>query len=418
MRALGHRLTTAALALLLLLAALATIQVPAAGASPSAADPAPQARWTVMVYMDGDNNLEPWITHDIDKEMAAVGSSAEVQVIALADRGAHPGAADGGWKGARVFRVTKGMHATADQAIADWGKADMGSPQTLTDFVTWTKAAYPADHYALMMWDHGWGWWPGNTMKDVTSNDYLDMNELRTALQTFGGVDMAGMETCLGQTIEVQAEFRGFADALAGSEDSTGYTTFDYEDVLGRLQADPRMTAAQLAIAAARSIRNGHDQWSLTGSAVTLDWRWDRLAAAVSDLGWDLAVRLPGDRAELGAARHAAASPPQATPRYAISSGSPGRSRRARRPGPSGATATRCCAGRAAACCTNGVPKPRARCTGRPSTGPPARGALRCSPSGSHSGTTSRSSRSPVSPIGGTSSPSGPGDVAAWRLPL
>ena len=118
----------------------------------------------------------------------------------------------------------------------------MGSPQTLVDFVTWTKAAYPADHYALMLWDHGWGWWPGNTMKDVTSNDYLDMDELRASLEAFGGVDMAGMETCLGQTIEVQAEFRGFADALAGSEDSTGYTTFDYEDVLGRLQADPGMS--------------------------------------------------------------------------------------------------------------------------------------------------------------------------------
>jgi len=314
MRTLGHRLTTAALALLLLLVALVTIHIPAAAASPAVADPAPQARWTVMVYMDGDNSLEPWITHDIDREMAAVGSSAEVQVIALADRGGHPGAADGGWKGARVFRVTKGMHATADQSIADWGNADMGSPQTLTDFVTWAKAAYPADHYALMMWDHGWGWWPGNTMKDVTSNDYLDMNELRAALQAFGGVDMAGMETCLGQTIEVQAEFRGFADALAGSEDSTGYTTFDYADILARLQADPGMSAAQLAVAAARSIRNGHDEWSLTGSAVALDWRWDRLAAAVSDLGWDLAVRLPGVRAELGSARQAAASPPQSYP--------------------------------------------------------------------------------------------------------
>ena len=263
-----------------------------AAASPAAAPPAavpaaPEAAWTVLVYMGGDNSLEPWITRDLDNEMAAVGSNADVQVVALADRGRHPGAADGGWKGARVFHVTKGMKATAENAVADWGEANMGSPQTLVDFVTWARAAYPAQRYALIFWDHGWGWWPGNTMQDVTSNDYLDMDELRRALETVGGVDMAGMETCLGQTIEVQAEFRGFAKALAGLG---GFHRV--HDVLlprdpGRAAGQPTMSASELAVVAAKSIRTGHDKWSLTGSAVALDWRWDRLAQAVSDLGWE-----------------------------------------------------------------------------------------------------------------------------------
>ena len=290
-------------------------QTPApALASPPALAPAPPAKWTVLIYMDGDNNLEKWITHDIDEELAAVGSNADVQVVALADRGRRPGAADGGWKGAKVFHVTKGMKATADNAVADWGEANMGSPRTLVDFVTWARAAYPAQRYALIFWDHGWGWWPGNTMQDVTSNDYLDMHELRRALETVGGVDMAGMETCLGQTIEVQAEFRGFAKALAGSEDSTGYTTFYYPEILRALQSRPTMGASELAVVAAKSIRTGHDKWSLTGSAVALDWRWDRLAQAVSDLGWSLGSGIKKYRAPLGAARRGTASPPQSYP--------------------------------------------------------------------------------------------------------
>ena len=72
--------------------------------------PAPTAAWTIMVYMNGDqaltpadSNLEPWITHDIDKEMAATGSDADVQVVALADRGRHPNAADGSWTGPASF---------------------------------------------------------------------------------------------------------------------------------------------------------------------------------------------------------------------------------------------------------------------------------------------------------------------------
>jgi hypothetical protein len=299
---------------LLLAVACCAASAPLAAASPAPLDPAPRAEWTVIVYMDGDNNLEPWITRDIDREMAATGSNADVQIVALADRGSRPNKADSGWSGARVFNVAKGMKATADMAVADWGTPDMGSPQTLIDFVDWARASYPARHYALFLWDHGWGWWPGNTMRDDTSNDYLDMDELRRALQTIGGVDMVGMDTCLGQTIEVQAEFRSFAKAMAGCEDSTGYTGFQYGEILAKLQADPAMSATSLATAAARSIRTGHDKWSLTASAVTLDWRWDRLTAAVSDLGWDMALGLPRYRHAFAVARRDSASPPQSYP--------------------------------------------------------------------------------------------------------
>ena len=135
-----------------------------------------------------------------------------------------PIAADGGWTGARVFHVTEGMKATAENAVADWGQIDMGSPQTLVDLITWTRANYPARHYALYFWDHGWGWWPGYTMHDVTSNDTLDMDEIRDAMQRTAGVDMVGMDTCMGQMIEVEATFRGFARAIAASEDAIGYT--------------------------------------------------------------------------------------------------------------------------------------------------------------------------------------------------
>ena len=34
------------------------------------AAPAPQAKWTVMVYMSGDNNLEDYIVKDIETELA------------------------------------------------------------------------------------------------------------------------------------------------------------------------------------------------------------------------------------------------------------------------------------------------------------------------------------------------------------
>ena len=257
--------------------------------------------------MDGDNNLERWITHDFDTELGVVGSSPEVQVVALADRGQHPIAADGGWTGARVFHVTKGMKATAENAVADWGRIDMGSPQTLVDLIAWTRANYPARHYALYLWDHGWGWWPGYTMHDVTSNDTLDMDEIRDAMQRTAGVDMVGMDTCMGQMIEVEATFRGFARAIAASEDAIGYTGVEYAEVLRALQERPAMSAFDLAKVTAASYRSGHDKWTLASSAVALDWRWDRLVTQVDLLAWKLRAGLPRHRADYEAAyRHIA----------------------------------------------------------------------------------------------------------------
>lgn len=51
------------------------------------APPVPQARWTIMVYMSGDNNLEDYIVKDIEEELGVAGSDANVKIVALADRG-------------------------------------------------------------------------------------------------------------------------------------------------------------------------------------------------------------------------------------------------------------------------------------------------------------------------------------------
>ena len=44
------------------------------------AAPAAQAKWTVMVYISGDNNLEDYVVKDLELELAPTGSSASVQV--------------------------------------------------------------------------------------------------------------------------------------------------------------------------------------------------------------------------------------------------------------------------------------------------------------------------------------------------
>jgi hypothetical protein len=282
--------TSVAVALLLLLAQTMPVLAASLVKGPTL------AKWTFMVYMNGDNNLEKYVTSDIERELAQPGSNADVNVVALADRIPGYDASAGDWTSTKLFYITKGMQATPQNAVADWGERDMGDPQTLVDFVQWAKKNYPANRYALILWDHGWGWRPDQTMWDETSQDALDPDEIITAMKGAGPVDVIGYDACEGQMIEVQATWRNYAGAIAGSQEDVGYHGFEYNKVLPALQANPNMTAADLAIQLAQSMMD----W--TSSAVVLDPRWDNLLTAVDQWASALLKGLPTYRAAYDAA--------------------------------------------------------------------------------------------------------------------
>lgn len=248
-----------------------------------AAPPAPKAKWTVMVYISGDNNLESYVVPDIETELGAVGSSADVQVIALADRAPGYDTSRGDWQTTKLFRVTQGMLATPENAIADWGERNMGNPQTLIDFVAWTKANYPADRYALYFWGHGWSWHPGWVMEDDTNADTLDYHEMKTAIPQLGFMDVVGYDGCNMASIEMLKLWHGRATAFSSSQEWVGGEGIQYDLVLAQLAANPNMTADQVAIATSQSATADK-----TWSAVAVDSRLTTLLTAVDE--WSLAL--------------------------------------------------------------------------------------------------------------------------------
>ena len=248
------------------------------------AAPAARAKWTVMVYISGDNNLEDYVVKDIESELAPTGSSTNVQVVALADRGPGYDTSYGDWQTTKLFHVTPGMTAASENAVADWGEKNMGDPQTLIDFVTWTKTNYPADHYALVFWGHGWGWRPGVVMRDDTNNDTLDYTEEKAAIPALGFIDVVGYDGCNMSTIEIFNLWHGHATAVTGSQEYVGWEGLQYDLVLAQLAATPTMTADQVAIAFSQSATADK-----TWSAVAVDSRFNTLLTAVND--WSVALK-------------------------------------------------------------------------------------------------------------------------------
>ena len=249
----------------------------------NAAPPTQRAKWTVMVYISGDNNLEDYVVSDIETELAPTGSSANVQVVALADRGPGYDTSYGDWQTTKLFHVTRGMTAAPENAVSDWGERNFGDKQTLIDFVTWTKANYPADHYALYFWGHGWNWHPDVVMQDDTDNDALDMEEVKAALPSLGFIDMVGFDGCNMASIEVQLLWHGHATAVTHSQEWVGGEGLQYDQILAQLAANPNMSADQVAIASSQSATSDK-----TWSAVAVDTRFDTLLTAVNN--WSVAL--------------------------------------------------------------------------------------------------------------------------------
>jgi hypothetical protein len=275
---------------------LSALVVPDAARQPVRAS-AP-ASWTLMVYIVGDNNLDEYVPLDIETELAPAGSNADVSVVALADR-----AATADWTQTLLFYVTPGMLATPETALEDWGEANMGDPQTLLDFIRWTQASYPAEHYALSLWNHGWSWRPGMSMYDETNNDTLDQHELEAVLGEVEPIDVIMYDACQMATIENEATVRAYSQAIVHSQEWVNWDGIEYELVIPALQAEPSMSAAELSVVINQSASTGKER---TGSAVILNEDWDALVAAVDDWAYALEDGLPEYRKQYAGAFHGA----------------------------------------------------------------------------------------------------------------
>ncbi len=255
----------------------------------ASAAPATKAKWTVMVYISGDNNLESYVISDIETELAPTGSTRDVQVVSLADRG--PGVSTGpdDWKTTEYFHVLPGMKANLANADSSWDaqhadELNMGNKQTLIDFVTWSKANYPADHYALIFWGHGWNWHPGYVMRDDTDDDTMDYEEEKAAIPSLGFIDVVGYDGCNMSSIEIFNLWHGHATAVTGSQEWVGWEGLQYDLVLADLAAHPGWNADQVAIDFTKSA-SADKTWS----AVAVDSRLDTLLTAVNQ--WSLALK-------------------------------------------------------------------------------------------------------------------------------
>lgn len=249
--------------------------------------PRRQKSWTILIFMNGDNNLESSAIDDINEMERAVDTTL-YNVIVTIDRIPGYDNSNGNWTTTRDYYIT--YDSSMDRIIRsyliwDLGEMNMGDPYNFIDFVTYYMGVCPADHYLVILWDHGDGWYKHNSQDplfkgigpDVTNNDYLGIAnaEYWWALDSISSylgtpIDILAHDACLMGMHEVGYETFFNVDIVVFSEHTEPLNGYPYTNILAWLNSNSNATPSQFASTIVdkyvQSYKPGGSQFTDTGS--------------------------------------------------------------------------------------------------------------------------------------------------------
>lgn len=246
--------------------------------------------WTFMVYMAGDNGKVFYTAAGPKKLMAEMTTAGYTDIWKMAQVGTTDACAVvclfDTLDDAYFVEVNPGQ-GMADSRVQLLGEVNTGDPDTLRDFIVRAVQGYPADHYALVIWNHGTGWLDvdhyaavrdigdsthqthgsifrstlrkmteGETTRpiayDDSSKDFLDTADLHRAFTeaealTGRRLDLIGMDACLMAMVEGARELASHADYFVGSQEVEPMDGWPYALILQGLNAEPGLPPAELA---------------------------------------------------------------------------------------------------------------------------------------------------------------------------
>ncbi|MFA5033897.1 MAG: clostripain-related cysteine peptidase [bacterium] len=219
--------------------------------------------WTILVFLNGDNDLEGAAMGDMNEMERAVDTS-KYNVIVEFDRSPFGDVSNGNWSDTRTFYVTPdpSVDKIIRSTIIDSGfEANMGDPNALIDFVKKGIQDYPADNYMLVVWDHGNGWLKKQNRLplkgisyDETSNREMGVanGEYAYAIDSISALlgkrlDVFANDACLMGMQEVAYEVKDNVSCLISSELSIAYDGYPYDDILNWLNVNQNATPEELS---------------------------------------------------------------------------------------------------------------------------------------------------------------------------
>lgn len=171
--------------------------------------------WTVMIYLDGDNNFCKYAQQELD-EIREVQLQNDITIVVLFD--------ERGEDNAHCYLFGEETEEISlNRMHRSWkNEVNMGDQHTLQNFVTYVMRYYPAHHYLLELWGHGYGL--KGMCSDETSCDRLSVQEMVSALKKVSEenndiIDILVLSGCyMGETECIQ-KLKNTAHYIIASDD-------------------------------------------------------------------------------------------------------------------------------------------------------------------------------------------------------
>ncbi len=217
--------------------------------------------WTLAVFMNADNNLDPFGDEDV-AEMARVGSNDHLNVVVLHDR---QGVGQAGRTTLEYIEPGK------VNVVAELEETDMGDYRNLVGFMKTVKEQFPAEKYAMVVWNHGAGWKTNGLPAyrgisfDETSGTHITTEEMGQAVKEIsenlgGQIDVLISDACLMQMAEVAYPCIPFTRFIVGSEETEPAKGAPYDDILREWKEG--ITPAELSGLWARAFAASYNEGS------------------------------------------------------------------------------------------------------------------------------------------------------------
>jgi len=248
-----------------------------------------RTKWTIMGYFDGNNDLDlsqnntSFTIEDVH-ELEEVGSTDEVKVIVALGSLKTGGIV-------KYYYVEKHLNELPDsissRVLENLGTKDMSDPQTLKGFIQYVVSNYPADHYMLIIDDHGGGWRGACIDEQNGAGDLMKLPEIKSAIPNDVNFDIIVFHACLMSMVEVAYELKDKADYLVASEFSMPMqSVLGSSEWLSALTQDPDMSPSDLAKTITQAVYNsGQFQNKTVHMAATDLSKLEQLASRISDFG-------------------------------------------------------------------------------------------------------------------------------------
>jgi hypothetical protein len=135
--------------------------------------------WTFIVYMAADNDLNYFAWKNL-KQMELIGSNENITIVAQLN---NPGSAP-----TKRYVIRKDKRVLVQDQTVNNQKLNSGSYHTLIDCVQWATTYYPAENYALILWNHGTGALDPHFGKSINPCELFYLNPTDNKLEIDRGI--------------------------------------------------------------------------------------------------------------------------------------------------------------------------------------------------------------------------------------